>query len=543
MFMLRRQKQSHSTERLSTAARRRQDLSAFLERLPAKALLGGVAALVIVSGIGVYAFHHQSSPGQTKRVTSSGSAKSASSPTATKPASSPSPVKPVGPPPCQFQKADQPLQVAFCDSFAQPMPTAGNRSGDLNAVVWGVSRIIAGGGDHYPSGTNPSQGSMDDFAPVALQRCGTTQTVYPTGDVVICDSQVVEGVNDDGGQTVLAMYPKQPFEIAGRTGTVTFDVSADSEGPHAAWPTFVYTDQPVPAPYSKASGIQTSARNSFGFTLASPDYITRNASDRCGGNGTSVDSMFVTRNYILSALAFRELDCVARPSSPTQLNHFEVRISQSEVQVWGTDPGSKTLREIADADNANLPLTRGLVWLEDVHYNADKFNDQQSHTFDWSNLGFDGPVLPRDLAFDAPNNGSMDNDSRWPGHPAEQLGWAPDANMSVTVHVPGVSNVSQAAAALLVFNFAPDSETVPSMSVNGNPSITTAWPFNGDTYMWRTIGVLVPLSEIKTGTNTVTFKMSDGNITVANVDLVMVGAGGKPTCFDPSNCSATPISG
>lgn len=441
---------------------------------------------------------------------------------------------------CQFQKADQPLRVAFCESFSQPMGSAGNRSGDLNAQVWGVSRIIAGGGENYSSGTNPSQGQIDAFAPVNLQTCGTTQTVFPDRDVQICSHQVFEGVNDDGGQTVLAMYPKQPFDVAGRTGTVTFDVSANSEGPHAAWPTFVYTDQPVPAPYSSASGIQTSARNSFGFTLAQTCGAGSWCGADCGAQGSesSIDTMFVTRNYKLSDLSFDRVGCVKQPTSPTQLNHFEVRISQSEIDVWGSDPGSTALRLIAQAKNVNLPLTRGLVWMEDTHYNANKFNNQQSHTFGWSNLGFDGPVLSRDLAFDVPDEGEMNVDSRWPGHSAKQLGWSGNTNLQVQ----GLYNVDKAAAAIVTFNYQGWISQVPTVSVNGNAAISTPWLSSFATFQWNTIAVPVPLSEIHAGTNTIAFG-ADDNTAIANVDLILVGAGGIPTCFDPSNCAGTPVNG
>jgi hypothetical protein len=57
--------------------------------------------------------------------------------------------------------------------------------------------------------------------------------------------------------------------------------------------------------------------------------------------------------------------------------------------------------EISVITNMTLSLTRGLVWMEDVHYNGDKDGpDQGTHTFTWDNFGFDGPTLPRDLAFD-----------------------------------------------------------------------------------------------------------------------------------------------
>src|SRR5262249_18257947 len=160
---------------------------------------------------------------------------------------------------------------------------------------------------------------------------GSTPLVYPDQDVAVCNGQLHEAVNDDGGQTVLAMYPKQPFDIAGRTGTVVFDVSANSQGIHAAWPAFVYTDQPVPVPYASASGIATFARNSFGFTVAQ-DCNTADGQycNSCPNvNQTAIDSMFVTRNYVLSPLSFSRLGCITRPSSPNQLNHFEIRISQS----------------------------------------------------------------------------------------------------------------------------------------------------------------------------------------------------------------------
>ena len=75
------------------------------------------------------------------------------------------------------------------------------------------------------------------------------------------------------------MYPKQPFDFAGRTGTVVFDVSADSEGPHAAWPEFWITDQPLPAPHGKQAGQYPYARNSFGFQVTLD----------CGNNGTGVE--------------------------------------------------------------------------------------------------------------------------------------------------------------------------------------------------------------------------------------------------------------
>ena len=80
--------------------------------------------------------------------------------------------------------------------------------------------------------------------------------------------------------------------------------------------------------------------------------------------------------------------------------------------------------------------------------------------------------------------------------------------------------------------------------LNGNSWHTVAWPYPADHFGQSPIGIPVSLSEVVPGTNTIDFDASSiGSMTVSNVDLIMIGAGGVPTCFDPSNCSGTPIAG
>ena len=98
------------------------------------------------------------------------------------------------------------------------------------------------------------------------------------------------------------------------------------------------------------------------------------------------------------------------------MNHVELRISQNQIDVYATDAGvaasSATLKHIAVITNANLTLTRGLIWLEDVHYNADKGDasrpSQREHTFSWDNVAFDGPFTYRDFSYDALDNNAPD---------------------------------------------------------------------------------------------------------------------------------------
>ncbi|MBV8719656.1 MAG: hypothetical protein JOZ65_31675, partial [Chloroflexi bacterium] len=187
-------------------------------------------------------------------------------------------------------------QAAFCDTFSQPTANGPDiRSGDLNGVIWGVSR----------SGSNddPNQGATDFWAAATANNCGTTTTVSPPRDIAICNGTLFDTVNDGGGFTVLGMYPRQPFDIAGRTGTVAFDVSADSQCSHCAWPAFVYTDQPVPAPYNS----QDIPRNSFGFALDSTPGF-----GNCDANHSTVMDMWITQNYQESAVAMNATGCVVK---------------------------------------------------------------------------------------------------------------------------------------------------------------------------------------------------------------------------------------
>ena len=119
--------------------------------------------------------------------------------------------------------------VIFCDTFdTKKDPAIQSRTGDLDPNVWGVSRATGN--------MNFAVGFYNGWAAsTSLQTCNGTVTATPPNDIVICNGQLREATNDNptgafdaGTVTTLAMYPKQPFDFAGRTGTVSFDVSNDS---------------------------------------------------------------------------------------------------------------------------------------------------------------------------------------------------------------------------------------------------------------------------------------------------------------------------
>ena len=411
-------------------------------------------------------------------------------------------------PPCQISGA------AFCETFDSPAG-GGTRTGDLDPVLWGVSRL---------GNINPGQQVANDIAGVSMVGCGTTALSFSPADVRICDGQIFEAVNDGAMAANLDMYPKQPFDFSGRTGRVTFDVSADSDGSHGAWPEFLITDKPVPgARVSISAGIPPGAANEVGFSL---DGCTAGP-----GGSTGVGTVFVTKNGAYSEVNFSSTGCVKKGSARS-MNHFEVRISQDHLEVWGTDPGSTTLKQVAVADNIGLPFGKGLVWLNDVHYNARKSVEpcecgtQFDHTLTWDNLGFDGPKTYRDLGFDVP-------DADVPGDPAPagdasrrvgfQIGTGPVT--LTTASVRRDQTPSGAQVVLNTYSFAP---TVPSISINGGPWIDTAWPNGWTTFAWSSISIPVPLDQVHDGSNTITFKSADPSTTVANISIILVAASAVP---------------
>ncbi len=404
---------------------------------------------------------------------------------------------------CRMALAEAPM--AFCETFDEPAGVEGTRTGDLDPILWGVSRT-----NTYVNLGQDQHGWWFKASGIPGCDIGTAPN-----DVRICNGRVVEAVNDGHeSKTNLSMYPKQPFDIAGRTGTVSFDVSADAEGPHAAWPEFWWTDQPVPTPHGDGEGYNASARNSFGFAVAG-----------CNGDPTrtSVTMMAVTRNYVTQDLGpISQLNCVLEGSATGDLNHFEVRINADGAEIWATDAGQTELKILART-TVQMPLTRGVIWLEDLHYNACKFDSQCDHAFAWDNVAFDGPTPYRDLTFDVPDANEAIKDG------VTSLGYLVTQD-AIKVTTAPVFTEQTPKSAFVAFNWAPNDTTVPLVRVNGGPWHETAWPYPDFPPFWKSIAVEVPFDEIKDGPNTIEFKQPDGarDTVVCNINIILIAAAPVP---------------
>jgi hypothetical protein len=254
-----------------------------------------------------------------------------------------------------------------------------------------------------------------------------------------------------------------------------------------------------------------------------------------------VDEIFVTRNYALTqygAGGFNQDACVLKPTVAGQVNHFEVRLSATGIQIYGSDAGKTALKLLAHM-TISVPLTRGLIWVEDVHYNANKFNTQGAHTFLWDNIGFDGPFLPRDLTFDVPEVKAVGSDGTM------RLGWRAPYGGSTQALTASVASLSQATGAAVLFTWNAMDALVPSVRVNGGAWHDTPWPGGGQ-WSWKTIAVPVALSELRTGSNLLEFKTADSTngagVGLANVDILLIAAGGVPCFANPNqSCTGTPV--
>jgi hypothetical protein len=406
---------------------------------------------------------------------------------------------------------------AFCDTFDAPQ-TNGGRGGAL-APVWGASRN-GGTSNVFQSIDN---GLADTNTPAGCPG----GAVHSPNDIQICNGKLVESLDDDGaaggGLGILAMYPRQPFDIAGRTGKVAFDISDDSNGTHAAWPEFSYTDQPVPVPGPSQiafTGVLL-ARNSVNVSLAA------------NSNGcVTVDNIWITANYNMTQNLQQVDGCMQEPAQNSLvLNHVEIRLSGNGVTVFGSDAGTTTMKQLAHA-SYTTPLTRGLVWMKDVHYNAEKASgdgiNQQQHSFAWDNFGFDGPVLPRDVGYELPDVNKVvataDN-----GQPIRDLGQVVAPNGTATFTFPNVAGVENASGALVEFEYWEGNPLGFTYSANGHANHSLAWP-GGSLLVWsqQTIALPIPANELVNGSNTitVTFTGSSNPEGISNVDLILAGAGG-----------------
>jgi len=158
---------------------------------------------------------------------------------------------------CGFDSASSP--AAFCETF-EAGPTAGGRAGELDPARWSAVRS---------AGIDTAFGGGIGKALLPQCRPGLTDAlVLPDGDTVICDPTTLIPTRHLMTATAAQNYGlntyriRQPFDFAGRTGTIKLDVDLTNAG-LLGWSAIAIAQDPSPTPSFDFPERGSGPRNGF----------------------------------------------------------------------------------------------------------------------------------------------------------------------------------------------------------------------------------------------------------------------------------------
>jgi hypothetical protein len=420
--------------------------------------------------------------------------------------------------------------AAFCETFEGPRNQVGNRNGDLSVARFSLAR--------WRSELGSVPGHVDR-AGIPACRAGSQANPLPPGDSLICDptsaiqshyaltSTAAQNYGDNSYRIA------QPFDIANRTGIITFDASLHVDDALLGFATLAFTSDPYSAPSYLAD-------NSAGPTPRQGVQIHFNSV--CPGpSGWTAFPKVRTyerhRETLLSDENGFASWCTSNiRTAAGRLNRVQVRLSRTHIEIWATDASSDgvrfgALKKVFSAP-MNLGFTRGNVYFGSHNHATDKYGGIPSWTVLWDNIGFDGPVVPAQRA-------TQVNDAAAASGGGVNLGYSlPNSAGGGATPALALANVSisGASTARLVFNMAADPITNSNWSawrvnyrLNGGAWHAVAITADEMALMNRAgsyiFSVDVGLAELRNGANTVQF--SGTNIYagfqpyIGNIDLVV----------------------
>jgi hypothetical protein len=188
---------------------------------------------------------------------------------------------------------------------------------------------------------------------------------------------------------------RQPFDFSGRTGKIVLDADATVEERLIGWVSVQVTEDPVNAPTfvldSQNDEDASIPRNGLEVQLG----------DDClqAGSRVGLRGVLVYDNYKLTGF-FPPDHGVCVATQRDHLNHFEVRVSQQNVEVWGApysaDGHATTTAVLMYSTPIKLPFSRGYVSITTHNHASKKYspnNAMDAWVTRWDNVGFDGPVI------------------------------------------------------------------------------------------------------------------------------------------------------
>jgi hypothetical protein len=443
--------------------------------------------------------------------------------------------------------------LAFSETFSAVASPRG-RGGDLNPSLWATARLT-------PDALASPVTNHTRHATIPVCRSGISGTSkYPPDDLLICDGTstlpgtLMQGcvIQNYGNQSFMA---RQPFDFAGRTGIIYFDVDAVCLGALDTYIEIDLSEEPTPAPtYLIADNDETGP-------LAANSLLISFSQSIGSGTNVGIGTVHVYAAFVKTLIsASFELTSTALPTTlQDKLNRCEIRLTSTDLQIWMSDYSSDgvtfgTLRKIWQG-TLTMPFTRGYVHFGARNHASVKYGFDATHVYHWDNVGFDGPVLTAPRAYEIPDNTttgtSTDNTELDYPYSYENLGyqvsdgsgraegiWSPTANIS-PFSIASVS-LTNATAAYLALNLF-------VQTITHTPDVTWGlkYKFNGGT--WRTrlltaaecaalianpgmngylcLLITVSLADLTTGTNTLDFSgvnlPMDFPPIVTNIDLLV----------------------
>ncbi|MBL8949722.1 MAG: hypothetical protein JNK82_03035 [Myxococcaceae bacterium] len=387
--------------------------------------------------------------------------------------------------------------AAFCDGPVADSP--GGRGGPLDERRWQVSRF-----SHV---SNVPQGQINAWEPAPGVGCGgTREGLVPPNDVFVCDGRFHDAFTASLSFAMHDFSLRQPFDFAGRTGTVTFSLGGPVKTTNGWWPEVWLTEAPRQIPHlHESTGSEPTVERGLGIVLKGEGPCSDDERQTAVSQVVVVDGYAVTT---FSDAQLQNVECFAVGDGV--MNHFELRVSQGQVELLLTPPGgaARTVLSLA----VSLPFTRGHLHLEQIAWGTTRPN-----TLAWADVGFDGPSLPAWVAYEHPD--AQEPASRLaPG--SINTGYAmvsPFAASFKGVELDGKTEAWLALTASLTQPFE------LQVRVNGGAWERVADPTPAITHEWRALLLPVPIASLSEGDNTIELQTTvvDGFAHVANVELLL----------------------
>lgn len=302
-----------------------------------------------------------------------------------------------GGPGCGFESA------AFCDTFDAPAAQRG-RAGELDVTRWSASR----GNPQLAT----SNGNAISAGPATIGECRTDlpAQVFPDQDTLVCDPNAAIASNhllvavgaQNYGQNSYRI--RQPFDFADRTGTISFDAEGYLLHSLFGWISVEITEDPAPLP-NFSIGAEGQNNDEGGAIPRNAIEIQLQTGCLAQPGTVGVRFVDVITDYVDTLYQDEQPPCVT--GAKGKLNHFEIKLSQSHVEVWGTpySEDGETFDELVllHASDITLPFSRGYVQLTTHNHATLKYSADDSYgateSIDawvtrWDDVGFDGPVIP-----------------------------------------------------------------------------------------------------------------------------------------------------